>query len=267
MRVMGTGRVLFAISFAVIGGFSIGLHGFARAWELLPKWLMGNEALVIVSGAILVAGGLALLVPRTARGGALVLTAALFLRLLVLHMPRAVAHPLIEAVWESMSENLIYIGGAWTIFAMLSHEFGARMRSASLHAGRIIFALALPAIGLSHFFYLDQTASLVPSWIPLHVPLAYFTGAAWIAASIGILFGLLPRLAATLTAIMVSLFTLLIWVPMVIALPTNVSNLSEICASIAITGAAWAVAESYRTRPSSRFAGGRKSATHDIAVA
>jgi uncharacterized membrane protein YphA (DoxX/SURF4 family) len=94
--------------------------------------------------------------------------------------------------------------------------------------------------------YLNQTAPLIPSWLPFHVLLAYFTGAAYVAAGVGILFGVLPRLAATLTAIMVSLFTLLVWVPMVIAAPTSRGDWSEFCVSTAITGAAWAVAESFR---------------------
>jgi uncharacterized membrane protein len=249
MRWTGIGQILFALSFAAIGGFSLGYPGFARAWELLPKWLVGSDALIVVCGAALLISGVALLVPRTARAAALVLTAILVLRFLVLHVPRMIGHPLLEVVWESMSENLIYIGGAWTIFSLLARDCGAAAKFGNVRAGRIIFALALPAIGLSHFFYLDQTASLIPSWLPLHVALACFTGAAWIAAAAGILFGVLSRLAAILTAIMVSLFTLLIWVPMLIAVPTAVSDWSEMCASVAITGAAWAVAESYRDKP------------------
>ena len=249
MRVTGVGQVLFAVSFAAIGALGIGFHGFAQAWELLPKWIGWHDPRVVVSGAVLLASGLALLVPGTARAASLVLTAALVLRLLLLHVPRVAEHPLIEVVYESMSENLIYVAGGWTIFSMLSRGGGASAIFGNVRAGQIVFALALPAIGLSHFFYLDQTAPLVPSWLPFHVPLAYFTGAAWIVAAAGILFGVLPRLAATLTAIMVSLFTLLIWVPTVIGAPTNVSDWSEICASTAITGAAWAVAESFHGEP------------------
>ena len=246
MRATGVGQVLFALSFAAIGALSIGWHGFAPTWVLLPKWLAVHNALIMISGAILFLGGLALLIPGTARAASLVLAAVLLLRLLLLHVPRVVAHPLFEGVYESMSENIIYLGGAWTIFAMLSHE--ARSNFGDVRVGQIIFAVALPAIGLSHFFYLNLTAPLIPSWLPFHVPLAYFTGAAWIAAAIGILFGVLPGLAAMLTAIMVSLFTLLIWVPAAIGAPTNISDWSEFCSSVAITGAAWAVEESFRKR-------------------
>ncbi|HEY3639223.1 MAG TPA: hypothetical protein VGK90_13830 [Rhizomicrobium sp.] len=252
------GRLLFALSFAAIGALCIAWHGFAIAWELLPKWIVWRETLAIPCGALLLGSGLALLVPRTARAAALLLTALLVLRLLLLHVPRVVAHPLIEVVWESMSENLIYIAGGWTILSTLPKKGWIFASFGNARAGQILFALALFPIGLSHFFYLNETASLVPSWLPFHAPLAYFTGAAWIAAALGILSGVLSRLAATLTAIMVSLFTLLIWVPLLIATPDSIPDWSEMCSSAAITGAAWAVAGSFRTewmklRPTKAF--------------
>lgn len=248
MRITGPGQILFGLSFAVIGALSIGWHGFAPAWELLPKWLPWRDTLAIPYGALLLASGAALLVPRTAAPAALALAILVLLRLLVLHVPRVAAHPLIEVVWESMGENLIYLGGAWTLFSMLAPEGSALAKFANARAGQIVFALAMPGIGLSHFFYLNMTASLIPAWLPYHVGLACFTGAAWIAAGLGIFFGVLPRLAATLLATMVSLFTLLIWVPTIIVAPSNIGDWAEICTSAAITGAAWAVAESLRSR-------------------
>jgi uncharacterized membrane protein YphA (DoxX/SURF4 family) len=248
MRITGLGRVLFALSFALLGAFSIFFPGFAQAWPAVPRWLAWHDALATASAAILLAGGILLLVPRTAWVASLVLAIVLLVRMLLLQVPHVVAHPLIEGVWEELSESLIFVAGAWTIFSTLPRQSSAVANSGNVRSGQILFALALPAIGLSHFFYLGETAPLIPSWLPLHVPLAYFTGAAWIAAALAILSGVLARLAATLAAIMVSLFTVLVWVPMVIAAPTSRGNWSEICVSAGISGAAWAVAESLRDR-------------------
>jgi uncharacterized membrane protein len=247
MRMTGPGRLLFALSLAVLGAFTIGFPGFAPAWPLVPKGIVWHDALVNLSGAILLAGGIGLLVPRTAKPSSLVLAGFLLLQLL-LQIPHVAAHPLVEVMWEQTSENLIYVAGAWTIFSMLPRDGGAFANLGNVRAGQMLFALALPAIGLSHMLYLDQTAPLIPSWLPFHVPLAYLTGAAHIAAGAGILFGVLPRLAATLEAVMVSLFTLLVWIPIVTAPSPSRFDWAEICVSTVISGSAWAVAESFRGR-------------------
>lgn len=248
MRLTGVGRFLFALSFAATGALMIVTRDFAIVWRPVTPASPWHDMLALVSGALLLASAIALIIPSTAGAGALAFTFFLLLREMVLQVPGVVAHPLVEASWYSVSEDLILLAGAWTIFSLLPLDRGMLARFRQVRAGQILFALALPAIGLSHMFYLDQTAPLIPPWLPFHVPLAYFTGVAHIAAGAAILFEALPRLAATLEAVMVSLFTLLVWVPTVSASPANRFDWAEICVSTAIAGAAWAVAESFRDR-------------------
>lgn len=240
MRGTGLGRVLFGLSFAVLGVLSIALPDFAKTWPLVPKDFAFHDALALLAAVILVLSSIGLLLPRFATGAALVLICLLAL-LFAQQIPGVVAQPLVEGKWYNASEYLTFVAGAWTILSTLRY---ARFGNARL--GQILFGLALPAIGLAHLFYLDLTVPLVPAWLPFPVAIAYMTGAAHIAAGIAILTGVLAHLAAVLEAIMVSLFTLLVWVPMVIAAPTVPFNLSEICVSTAISGAAWAVAGSFR---------------------
>jgi uncharacterized membrane protein YphA (DoxX/SURF4 family) len=54
---------------------------------------------------------------------------------------------------------------------------------------------------------------MVPGWLPGHLGWAYLTGVGHMAAGIGMVIGVLPRLAALLEAAMMSLFGLLVWVP------------------------------------------------------
>jgi uncharacterized membrane protein YphA (DoxX/SURF4 family) len=96
---------------------------------------------------------------------------------------------------------------------------------------------------------------MVPAWLPARLAFAYFTGLGHIAAGIGLVIWILPRLAATLEAIMMSLFALLVWVPSFFAQPrpewaTPPQNQwSELVVNLVLAAAAWLVAVSLRNRP------------------
>lgn len=91
--------------------------------------------------------------------------------------------------------------------------------------------------------------SLVPKWLGFPLGWTYLTGAASIAAAAGMLFAVVPRLAVSLEAAMLWVFTVLVWVPHVAAGPHDEGNWSEGLISAAIAGGAWLVAETYRGVP------------------
>ena len=96
---------------------------------------------------------------------------------------------------------------------------------------------------------------MVPTWLPARLGFAYFTGLAHIAAGVGVTVGVLPRLAATLEAVMMALFGLLVWVPTFLAHPrpqwaTPPENQwSELVVNVLLATAAYLVAMSLRDRP------------------
>jgi uncharacterized membrane protein len=238
---IGLARLLFALGFVIVGAIGLGSHDFVLSQQPVPKDIPWREALACVSGAILLLAGIGLLVPRVAKPSALVLAAFLFLWVVALQIPRIVASPLVEGYWLGLGEDLSLAAGGFVIWCALTGR-----NDLSLRAVRVAFGLALVPIGLSHFVYLEGAAELIPSWMPLRVPLTWFTGAAHIVAGLAIAVGVVPRLAATLEAAMESLVTLIVWVSAVVSMPTDRQNWVNIFISTALSAAAWAVATSYR---------------------
>lgn len=76
---------------------------------------------------------------------------------------------------------------------------------------RVAFALPFAVFGLFHFLNANAMAGAVP--VPGGVFWIYFTGAALIAGSIGILTGILGRLAAFGLAALLTLFIVGVHVP------------------------------------------------------
>jgi len=118
----------------------------------------------------------------------------------------------------------------------------------AMRAALVLFGLTCIFYGWSHFLYAAYTASMVPMWLPSHLGIAYFTGAAHIAAGVAIAVAILPGLAATLEATMMSLFGLLVWVPSFFERPrpdwagAPANQWSELVATVMLAASAWIVA-------------------------
>src|SRR6202453_3165596 len=252
MRIVGLGHGLFAIAAASLAILSLtdGGHSF-------PAWIPWRETWVDASALIVLAARIGLWFSRTALPSALTIGAYRAV-LAVINVPPILAKPLSVVSCYGFCEALTSLTGAWILYAMLRWQSrGSEMPIASeraVRAARVLFGLTCVFYGGSHFAYADYTASLVPTWLPDGLGFAYFTGLGHIAAGIGIMIGILPRLAATLEAVMMSLLGLLVWVPSLWAQPrpewagTPQNQWSELLVTLLLAASAWIVADSLRNR-------------------
>jgi uncharacterized membrane protein YphA (DoxX/SURF4 family) len=242
----------FARTSFAVGMIGTGVLPLVYGYEVLifqpvPAWVPSPQALGIVAGILMIATGAGLLFERTTRVSIRVLLPFLLLWTLT-RVPAVFAQPLREISWFAIGEVAVLAAGALVIF----------MQSAGLRAGsalrvvvaqhgwlatRILLGPSLVTYGLSHFFeFRLRTISLVPAWLPLRPEWAYLVGAGQVACGLGVLFGVYPRLAAATEAAMLSLFTVLVWVPAVVSKPGVTSNWVEGVVTAALAGAVWVVA-------------------------
>jgi uncharacterized membrane protein YphA (DoxX/SURF4 family) len=152
----------------------------------------------------------------------------------------------------------VLIAAAWVLYA----ELAGTRKFLSSDLGRriawLLYGLALIAFGLSHFFYLELTAPLVPAWLPGPVFWAYATGAIYTACGLAVATGLAPRLGALGATANITLITLLVWGPMVAAGGLTATHWQETVVSCALMTASWVLASGsppatgWRRRPSPR---------------
>jgi uncharacterized membrane protein len=224
------GRIALAFGTIGIGVLCLVYTGLDAHWQRgLDAWT--TAPLAYANGAILIAAGAALLVPRTAKYSGYALAAFLALWA-ILNAPRVIAGE--EAAWLAPAEIIAVALGAWIAAGA---EKGLRL----IH---ILFGLCAVTFGVAHFLYLDFTASMIPAFIPFHLFFAGFTGAGHIAAGLSIISGILSRIGSTLLALMFSLFVILLHVPRVLADPGNQIEWVMICHATVLTGAAWLIASS-----------------------
>jgi uncharacterized membrane protein len=117
-----------------------------------------------------------------------------------------------------------------------------------IRIAQILFAVSLIPVGLSHLVYVKATTDLVPAWLPWRMGWAYLTGIGHMAAGAGVLFSICPKIAAIAEAAMLSLITLLVWVPAILAAPKARLPWTAFFISWIITAAAWLVANSILNR-------------------
>ena len=240
LRRVSIGHLLLASCFALIGAISLGLHDFLLNQQPVPKDIPWRETLACISAALLLLSGIGLLIPATAKQAALLLSGFVALWIVALWLPQALAHPLVEGNWLGVGEDMTLVTGGWLIYCAVSGRSERTLRVA-----RVLFGLALLPIGLSHFFYLQGAAQLIPAWLPLRVPLTLLAGSGHIAAGLAIACGVVPRLAATLEGSMEGLITLIVWVSAVATKPGDQASWVNLLVSTAETAAAWVVAASY----------------------
>jgi len=247
---------LFAVGMIGLGILALVYGDFALVWQPVAPWVPGRTALAYGSGAIMLFGGVGLFFRATAAWSVRILFPYLIIWTL-LKVPALLVAPKMEAVWLGLGELAVLLAGGWVLFAML-----AALRDGSpltfltgergIHAARILFALFLLPIGLSHLVYVKETAELVPAWLPYRVGWAYLTGAGQIACGLGVLFSIFPRVAARAEAGMISLFTLLVWGPAILKAPTGRLPWTAFFISWVIASAAWTVAQNIAAKRPAR---------------
>lgn len=237
---MNKNSALYASGVLLLGLVTLWFGDFAMQWQPVPKDFLPrmHAPLVYLSGALLAAGGAALLTRKWEHAGALLLVVFFGFWVVALHLPLAFASAGHIGAWNGPAEATLLTTGA---LALLSASAGGLRVTLALIA-RLLAGVCALVFGLAHFNYIDFTASMVPAWIPpSQVFWAWATGAGHFAAGVALVSGIQARLAAGLLAGMMASFVLLVHIPRVIASPGQHVEWIMLAVSSSLAGATWLV--------------------------
>lgn len=255
LRIASAGHAVFAGMMIAIGIMGLVKGDFAPIWDGVPRGVPAPQILAYLCAIISLACGVGLLWRRTSAIAARVLAAYLVLWMLLVKGRGIVLAPTVEGSYQSWGETAVIVAGALVLYAWFATDrdrrwIGFATGDNGVRIARVLFGLALIAFGLSHFVYLNLTTPLIPSWLPWPaVAWAYFTGSAFLVAGVAVLLGVYARLAAALSTLQLGLFTLLVWLPLVVAGNETTFRWGEFVVTCAVTAGAWVVADCYRGTP------------------
>lgn len=244
------GRRVYGLGAVALGLVGLVWGDFATVWQpvqALPFAVPHRTALAYVVAACLLSAGLAVQWRRSATAGLLVL-ATLYFVFAMLWLPRVVGYPHIFGTWGGLLEEMALVAAAAVVYASLLPPDSTRARRIA-QVGRLSFGVCALAFGLNHFFAIPQTADMVPSWIPPGQKFwAVATGVAHMLAGVAILSGVLDVLGSRLLTAMLAIFGALVWAPALYAQPREHMVWAGNAVNLALTGAAWVVADSIASR-------------------
>lgn len=245
--------IAYTMGTAALGLLGLIIGDSPLQWQPAPENVPGRSAFAYATSIILLAGAALILTRSHAIKGAVAL-AVLYGLYVLLHVPDVIAAPLEVVPWLGLAEILApATGGVMLALTLAGHD-----RVAAKKVTLLAFSFCPLIYGISHFAYLDFTASMVPGWIPAPLFWASATGAAHIAAGAAIvsgtllagapfaagtdiLIGTLARLAAWLLTAMLGSFVLLVQVPAVLAELQSPARWTILLVETSVTGAAWII--------------------------
>jgi hypothetical protein len=231
------GRYVFGGAALLLGVASLVLHD-----QLISNWqLPGAAAFLVLTSVAQIVGGAAMFFRKTDALGAMIL-GVVYLAISLTFLPGVVSHPRVYASWGNVCYQLALVAGAAAAYGLAAPtvSYAATLRKWTV----VVFGVCNISFAIEQIEFLARTVSLVPKWIP---PNGMFwsivTTIAFGLAGIALIVNYQSLLASRLLALMLMIFGVAIWIPILIADPKTHRNWSEGIETFAIAGAAWLVAD------------------------
>jgi uncharacterized membrane protein len=226
-KLMPFGRLFYAIPLAVFAGEHFTLGRLMAGG--IPAWIPAHVFWVYFVGVALVAAALSIVVKKHSQLAATLLGTMILLFVVLLHIPRVAANPHDRISWAVALRDLSFSGGAFAFAGAQRKLQSKHTTSLLVTLARYVIAVTAIFFGVEHFLHPEYApgvplAKITPEWIPLHLFWAYLAGIVLLASGVCLLLNKKSRLAATYLGLTILLIVLVIYLPILISIPSDIGN-------------------------------------------
>lgn len=249
-------RLVFAAAMIALGVTGLVNKDFALAWQNVPVHYEPERTVIAYACAIIeLVIGIGLLLKPVLTPTCRVLFPYMGIWLVLLEVPVVVRSPQDAGAWGSLGEIAIVTAGAWSLFATHAGTWERRhlrfaVGATGIRSARWLLVAALPMIGMEVIADAASAGNHVMQpwlqWLPYPAAWACLTGVGSIATCLALLFGVWPRLAATMEAVMLGVIAVAYWGP---DLYTGRTAATAFIISFLIAAGVGLVANTYRGVP------------------
>ena len=240
-RVMMFGPLFYAVPMGVFAGDHFVFH--TQIAQIVPSWMPFHMFWVYFVGCCLLAGAIGLGTKKYSRLAALCFGVMLFCFVLMMHIPNLIATPGDRFALAILLRDLSFSCGALVFAIGQDERLPTQVSRTLLIVLRCAMALAAIIFGIEHFLHPNFVPVIplrrqLPVWIPAHMALSFTTGTILILAGIGLVLNRRARVAATALGTFTFVVVLLIYVPILIASPSDNDALNYVADTLLYSGSA-----------------------------
>jgi uncharacterized membrane protein YphA (DoxX/SURF4 family) len=236
------GLYVYAAAAIFLGLVGLVSGEFATTWQNVGAGVPLRVPLAYLTAVIELAGGVALLFPRTARAGALTLTIVYSVFTLI-WVPKALVNLGNYDPIGNVFELFSLVAAGLVLYAIFSPAGSPVARRRPFFV--LLFGICPISFGIAHIVDMPGLLIWIPGWLPpARMFWAYATTLGFFGAAVAILTGIMAPLAARLLTAEIMIFEVLVWIPKLSAGPRNHFNWAANAICIALAGASWAVSDS-----------------------
>jgi uncharacterized membrane protein YphA (DoxX/SURF4 family) len=241
-RKSNLGLYVYGAAAIFLGLLGLVSGDFATTWQNVAPSVSLRVPLAYLAAVAELVGGIALVLPRTARAGALILTIVYSIFTLI-WVPKALVNLGNYDPIGNVFEEFALVAAGLVLYATFSpaDSWVARRRPFFV----LLFGICPISFGIVHIIDMPGLLSWIPDWLPpARMFWAYATTLGFFGAAVAILTGIMAPLAARLLTAEIVIFELLVWIPKLSAGPDKHFNWAGNAICIALAGASWVVSDS-----------------------